>query len=151
MVLNLCRFEIWHPNYAGKAPKATDSNCRKNNTQCKILPPPSPQEHFGSIIATTELKIFIALKRKHLQTLLTHSIKNDISNSVFFRDVLIFKSKNDISGLYDATSNSSALLRTGSQVREDWVFILNNSFIGGINWYLTSRISSCGLLLHLLT
>jgi len=35
--LNLCRFEIWHPKYAGKAPKATDSNCCQNYMQCKMF------------------------------------------------------------------------------------------------------------------
>jgi len=38
----LCCFEIWHPKYAGKAPKVTDRNCRQNNTQCKMLKETSP-------------------------------------------------------------------------------------------------------------
>ena len=115
MVLNLCRFEIWHPKYPGKAPKATDSNCRQNNTQRNVFnrnfsPPLSPyplKEQFGSIITTTELKLFIVLNRKRLQIFLAHSVKTDLSNSVFFRDILLLKSKKDISGLYVTTSNSS--------------------------------------------
>jgi len=53
MVLNLYRFEIWHPKYEGKTPKATESNCRQNNTQCKMLkrkfslpPPHAPKRTF---------------------------------------------------------------------------------------------------------
>lgn len=119
IILNLCHFEIWHPKCAGKAPKTSDSNCRLNNTQCKMFnrnffpPIPPPQEYFGPIITMTELKLFVVLNRKHLQTFLTHSIKTDQSNSVFFREVLIFKSNSDISGLYVTTSNSSSLCIRG--------------------------------------
>jgi len=82
------------------------------------LPPPKHQEWFGSTITTTELKLFIVLNRKHLQTFLAHSIKTDLSNSVFFREVLICKSKSDISRLYITTSNSNALCVRG--ISSDW-------------------------------